>query len=142
MNDRALREEKERKKRSRAPSDFRSLLMRNCAPEQPNCVCLGQTRFLCLLRSCCVQTVGEPTPQLCFPLDTQLSACPVSLLRLNTKGAPPACSRACVRARHRRFSCSVALIDTHHTKARWSRIRRGQGADETLMSARATRHRY
>ncbi len=84
-----------------------------------------------------MQTVGEATPRLCVPLDTQLSACPVSLQRLGTKGADSrSAAPACVRARHRRFSCSAALTDTRYTKARSSRIRRGQCAEKTLMSAR------
>ncbi len=64
-----------------------------------------------------MQTVGEATPRLRVQLDTQLSARPVSLQRLGTKGADSrSAAPACVRARHRRFSCSAAL--TRYTKAR------------------------
>jgi len=47
-----------------------------------------------------------------------------------------ACVRACARERHRRFSCSVALIDRHTKAKARSRIR---CAEETLMSD-STRH--
>lgn len=93
------------------------------------CVCGKQRVFVLVLGSCGVQTVGEATPRLRVQLDTQLSARPVSLQRLSTKGA----DRACVRARHRRFSCSAALTYTRYTKAR--------SVENQTRTVRGTKHR-
>ncbi len=84
-----------------------------------------------------MQTVGEATPRLRVQLDTQLSARPVSLQRVGTKGADSrSAAPACVRARHRRFSCSAAL--TRYTKARsvenQTRTVRGKNTDVCASS--------